>query len=427
MIDWAAMKVARPNRLYPIALWIDRWIGTVLCALLLGVRRVLRPRRPPLATEEVSRILLLKMWGMGSIVLATPLLGRLRARYPGARIDFVTLRENTAILDRVPGVDRVFGIDLGRGILRFLVGTCATLWRIRRQRYDLLLDLEFFTRFSAIFSLLAGPRRSHGFSAKGKWRGQLHDVQVPFNAYHHVTANFLALASGDPMEPVDEEHVHGTRALPPLQTDDATWQACRSELAGDDAWRDDLPIVVVNPNAGDMALERRWPREQVAELTTRLAGTGRVNVVLTGSRAERAYVESVVDACGADTQVVNAAGRIDLSGLVALLAQSAVVVTNDSGPLHIAAAAGAPTVALFGPETPTLYGPLRSRPGQRHVVHHLRLACSPCMFVHDNKVLSCWFAQAKCMTGISPDAVLASVEALLDEAAAAPQLRVVDT
>ena len=71
-------------------------------------------------------------------------------------------------------------------------------------------------------------------------------------------------------------------------------------------------------------------------------------------------------------------------------------------------------VALFGPETPTLYAPLRTDRAQRHVVHYKRLACSPCMFVHDNKVLSCWFAQAKCMTGITPGEVLASVEALLD-------------
>jgi ADP-heptose:LPS heptosyltransferase len=84
--------------------------------------------------------------------------------------------------------------------------------------------------------------------------------------------------------------------------------------------------------------------------------------------------------------------------------------------MHIAAATGAPTVALFGPETPTLYAPLRADGTQRHIVHYRRLACSPCMFVHDNKVLSCWFAQAKCMTGITPAEVLASVEELLDRA-----------
>ena len=96
--------------------------------------------------------------------------------------------------------------------------------------------------------------------------------------------------------------------------------------------------------------------------------------------------------------------------------------------MHLAAAAGTSTVSLFGPETPTLYAPLRSRPAQRHAVHYLRLACSPCMFVHDNKVLSCWFAQARCMTGIRPADVLASVEDLLaGDAGGAARLRVVDS
>jgi len=113
------------------------------------------------------------------------------------------------------------------------------------------------------------------------------------------------------------------------------------------------------------------------------------------------------------------------------LSRAAVVVSNDSGPLHLAAAAGASTAALFGPETPVLYGPLRSRAGQTHSVHYLALACSPCMFVHDNKVLSCWFAQARCMTGIRPVDVLASIERGLAEAAggraAKVPLRVIDS
>ena len=188
--------------------------------------------------------------------------------------------------------------------------------------------------------------------------------------------------------------------------------------------------MVVNPNAGDMALERRWPVERVAELLQHLAARRPVNVVVIGSRGERAHVDEVLRASGSGGRLVNFAGRSTLEELVALLAHAAAVVTNDSGPMHLACASGASVVALFGPETPTLYGPLRSREGQRHAVHYLRLGCSPCMFVHDNKVLSCWFSQARCMAGIAAGDVLASVEALLDgeEARQAPPgLRIVDS
>jgi len=429
VVECAVVRVARPNRRYQTALWIDRRVGPLLCALFVGWRRLFRAPAPLPPPENVKKILVLKLWGMGSIVLASPLLERLRERHPQARIDFVSLRENAQILSLLPQVDGRIALELGSGIPTFFVATLRTLLALRRERYDLLYDLEFFTRFSAIFSSLVHARRTHGFSSKSHWRGRLHDVQVPFNAYHHVALNFLTLLRDDPMDPIDTTPIEGDTALPPLRAPEGAWEACCERLGADPAWRASAPIVVVNPNAGDMALERRWPAERVAELLVHLAARRELNLVAIGAPAEREYVESVIRAARLEARVVNAAGRIDIPQLVALFSHAAVVVSNDSGPLHLAAAAGASTASLFGPETPVLYGPLRSRPGQRHSVHYLALACSPCMFVHDNKVLSCWFAQARCMTGIRPAEVLASVEGLLagGTGTAKVSLRVIDS
>ncbi len=430
MVESPVVADPRPSRRrFEIALWIDRRVGPLLCAILLGVKRLFGRRRAAPPPEEVRKILLLKMWGMGSIVLALPLLEKLRERHPDAKIHFVSLRENEAILKLLPGVDRSISIELGHGTLRFLLYTLHAIWQIRRERYDLLLDLEFFTRFSAVFSYLARPARSHGFSAKGNWRGKLHDVEVPFNAYNHVALNFLTLMSGDSMRSVDTDAFVRSRPLPRLRPPDGAWERCQRRLAEDPTWREGAPIVVVNPNSGDMALERRWPIERAAELLRHLAAQQRANLVLIGGDADREHVAQVLRESGVGASVVNFAGRSDIAELVALFANAAVVVTNDSGPMHIAAAAGASIVALFGPETPTLYGPLRSAAEQRHVVHYLGLACSPCMFVHDNKVLSCWFSQARCMSGIAASEVLASVDALLagEQQAGGPSLRVVDS
>jgi len=406
---------SRPgNSRFQKALWIDKWVGPALCTALVVLKRTLRRRALPLS-ETPDKVLVLKLWGMGSIVLATPLLRELRRRYPGARIVFVTLAENTAILRCLPMVDESITIDLAQGIPRFLGQTLAALRRIRRERYDLLLDLEFFTRFSAIFAFLAGPRCSYGFSSKGSMRGQLHDIEVPFNTYHHVTLNFLSLLNGKPVEPLPDFDVDGPEALPPIAADEADTAALAEVLGAQPGWREDRPVVAVNPNTGDMALERRWPEERMLEFLQRLCAATDVNVVLTGSPGERAFVTGLVEASGLGDRVINLAGEIGIGELVALFQRSDVVVTNDSGPLHIAAAAGASVVGLFGPETPTLYGPLRSRREQHHSVHYRRMACSPCMFVHDNKVLSCWFSQALCMRGIAAEEVLASVKERLAE------------
>jgi len=401
------MRPARPNRRFQAALAVDMFLGPVLCTMLVGLRPLLRRRSEP--DGPVRKILVVKMWGLGSLVLVSPLFERIQARHPGARIDFVTLKENQAILDLYPQIERRWLPDLRTGVAGFLLQTLTLLRRIRRERYDLLLDLEFFTRFTAIFSLLAGARRTHGYHAKGSGRGQLHDVQVPFNVYKHVTANFLALLRGRPLEEVLPFDPEAPDNLPPLSLPEKPWQRCHEVLEADPAWQEGRPAIVVNPNAGDMALERRWPIEQVVTLVDALAERGDLNLVLSGSPAERTYVESLVARLARPARVVNLAGQVGLHEFIALLQHARVLVTNDSGPLHLAAAAGTSTVALFGPETPTLYQPLRARPEQRHRVHYLGLPCSPCMFVHNNKVIDCWFAKARCMSGIQPQAVYADV------------------
>jgi ADP-heptose:LPS heptosyltransferase len=319
------VRVARPNRRYQAALWIDMRIGPLVCALLVGWRRLFRTPGPLPPPESVKKILVLKPWGMGSIVLATPLLARLRERHPQARIDFVSLRENDPLLTLLPEIDRRIALELGGGIPSFFLGTFRLLRELRRERYDLLYDLEFFTRFSAIFSSLVRARRTHGFSSKSHWRGRLHDVQVPFNYYHHVALNFLALLSDDPMAPIDPAPIESDWALPPLRAPEGVWEECCERLAADPAWRAAAPIVVVNPNAGDMALERRWPAEKVAELLVHLAARRELNLVAIGAPAEREYVDSVIRAARLETRVVNAAGRIDIPQLVALFEHAAVV------------------------------------------------------------------------------------------------------
>lgn len=421
------MRPARPNRRYQVALAVDRFAGALLCALLLALRPLLRRRDPGSGDARVEKILIVKMWGIGSIVLASPLFDEIRRVHPGARIDFMTLEENQPILGLYPQVDRPLLLDLSAGIASFLLQTGRVLWRIRRERYDLLLDLEFFTRFTAAFSLLAGARRSHGFSAKGSFRGRLHDVEIPFNAYKHVTANFLALLRGLPFERPLDVDVDAPGRLPRLEPDPAHWQRCRSELVAEPAFREDRPTVVVNPNAGDMALERRWPAEQTVDLLDALAADGRCNVVVSGSPGEKDYVDSLLASCRLADRIVNLAGRVTLAEFTALLGRARVLVSNDSGPLHLGAAAGVSTVALFGPETPVLYGPLRSSERQQHAVHYRGLPCSPCMFVHNNKVVDCWFAHAKCMSGISPQAVFRDAIRLMQgEPMARGSLRVVE-
>ncbi len=121
--------VRRSGRLR-IALWIDKWLGPLICRVLVVFKWLRRDAGPLPLAEDVRKVLVLKLWGMGSLVLASPLLVELRALYPNARIDFVTLQENADILEFLPEVGQTLTVDFRGGIARFFAQTAKAVWGI---------------------------------------------------------------------------------------------------------------------------------------------------------------------------------------------------------------------------------------------------------------------------------------------------------
>jgi lipopolysaccharide heptosyltransferase II len=384
---------------------IDRRVGRALCALLSAVS----PARvkPMPAPESVREIALVKFWGMGSIVLMTPAVALLRAKYPGARLTFVTQAANAELLKLVEGVDRVLALDLGSGPLAF----ARSLWQLvknaRAQHFDLWLDCEFLTRFSALLTGVSGAKVRAGFHAPEIDRGRLHHVLLPFNSQWHMIDNFCVVASGDVSAPP-------VAALRPLQRFQASAEASRT--LGDKLAQRGLgvgePFLVLNPNAGELALERRWSVENFAALADSLASCWEGKFVVVGAGAERAYVASMLKLVGARERIIDLSGQTSLAELVALFDQARVLVSNDTGPLHLACAVGTPTVAIFGPESPLLFGPR----GARHQVVYQGLACSPCLNVYNGRSVSCRYAVTHCVADLSVSTVLAATLAQLERA-----------
>jgi ADP-heptose:LPS heptosyltransferase len=389
----------------------DKLLGLLACAALQPLR-LLRPRSR--RASEPLAVLLVKFWGIGSLELLTPAVAVLRRDLPRAKLVLLTLEQNAEFARGLGVFDEVLTLDVrapnGPGgwwtLLRRILAIVRTL---RRERFDRVYDFEFFTRFSALVSLAAGAARSVGFAAPGVWRGGFHSETIQFNRYWHVARNFRALAGGECGEDVD--------ALTPFPVRGAEAAALERRLA-----RAGVPtgrsLAVLNPNAGSLALERRWPPASFAALARRLAVEDGTPVVLIGSSEEREYVAGIARAVGAVPRglLVDFSGELSIGELSALLARAGVHVTNDSGPMHLGAALGAPTVGLFGPETPVMYGPI----GRRSIALWRPPPCSPCINVHDNKVLNCVRGVPECLTNIPVDLVLAEArERLRDEVLAA--------
>jgi ADP-heptose:LPS heptosyltransferase len=184
------------------------------------------------------------------------------------------------------------------------------------------------------------------------------------------------------------------------------------ELADARALVDELvgtsgPLVLLNPNAGDLVPLRRWPEERYVELAQRLlAARPDLRVLVTGAPDEAEAAQHVAARVGSD-RCASAAGRTTLRGLLALYHQAEVLVTNDSGPAHYATLTPIEVVALFGPESPEVFGPV----GRRAHALSARLVCSPCVNAFNDRRSPC--ADNLCMQRIEVDEVLATIEDLL--------------
>jgi lipopolysaccharide heptosyltransferase II len=349
-----------------IAKWLDEYLGRALIAL---VRRLPFDRRGTIEPTATQRILVIKFWGMGSIILLEPALRRLRERYPSARIDFLTLTQNRELFALLPRVNRVYVLDFHRPA-RFILATLQLIWRLRRQRYDLIFDAEFFANFSALLARLAAPRTLIGFSRQRGRKRALLDVAVPFHDEEHAAQIFLRLIFAD-------SNFDGLPSLNKI--------APRLRLAAPARTRIGEPYVVMNVNASPLALERRWPKENFAQLARWLLRRYEVKLVLIGNRDEKDYTQQVAEQIAQPARVNNLAGALSLRELAELLHSAALFISNDSGPLHLAAALQKPVVGFYGPETPKRFGPLC----ERGLVFYLGLPCSPCMSVDNAKTVNC--------------------------------------
>ncbi|HZB48155.1 MAG TPA: glycosyltransferase family 9 protein [Mycobacteriales bacterium] len=302
----------------------------------------------------VARIAVLRANAVGDFLAALPALEALRAAYPGAEIVLLGADWHADFLAGRPGpVDRVVPVPPSRGVREPADGEAedpAALAdffdRMRAERFDLALQLHGGGRFSNPFVRRLGARCTAGLSTAD---AEPLDRTVRYVFYQPEIVRFLEVVALVGAVPTVLEPRVALRGRDHAEADAA--------LAAGDA-----PVVALHPGARDG--RRRWPAEHFAAVGDGLAGRG-ARVVVTGSAAERAVVAAVRDRMRHPATPL--AGTLSLGGLAALYARCAVVVSNDTGPRHLAAAVGAPTVAVYWCGTLVNYGPLTRSRQRAHV------------------------------------------------------------
>lgn len=346
------------------------------------------------------RILLLRLERIGDLVMVLEAIAWLRARLPEAEIDLAVGGWNAPLAALVPRLDRVERLDVpwlareGTGASwRTLV---STAWSWRARRYDLVVNFEPDIR-SNFLAWLAGGRRRAGYSSGGG--GAFLTEAIAYQPNRHVTWNAGELAA----HAIDSDGAADDRRRGPMLEVTAPDRDLAARLL-DDCQR---PLVGVHVNGGRPI--KQWPSDRFGELARRLIDRQGATIVLTGTAGDRELLDSI-KAGLAPARVVDASGAVDLSALAALIERMDLLITGDTGPMHLAHAVDVPTVSIFGPSDPVRYAP----PGDRHRVVRVDLPCSPCNRIR-RPPERCTGHTPNCLAGVS----VAQVYAAASEALAA--------
>jgi 3-deoxy-D-manno-octulosonic-acid transferase/heptosyltransferase-1 len=313
-------------------------------------------------------ILIVKLSAIGDVVHSLPVLEALRNAYPGARIDWVVEEAAADILQGHPALDNVIVSprkSVARAAATGRVTGCVRdaarfIGRLRSVRYDLVLDLQGLFKSGILVGLARGSRKV-GMNDSREGAGFfLNEPALPVDRDIHAIDRYLSVAAR-------------------LGCDASAWQGALPVTEGDreragrlleEAGIGEGPFIAVNPVAKWET--KLWIPGRFSRLCDRIAQELGCGIVFTGGGSDAAYVEEIV----ADMTLpgANLAGRTGLRDLACIYERAALLVTTDTGPMHIAAAMKCPVVALFGPTSPARTGPY----GNGHRVVRSGAACSPC-------------------------------------------------
>ena len=370
------------------------------------LRRRVRAQAP-------RRILLLRLERIGDLLMTLAAIRVVRQLAPDAEIDLVVGGWNEALAGLIPGITRVEALDLpwvARGTpgasLRSAAARAAS-WRSRR--YDLAINFEGDIRSHALMSL-SGAARRVGFAHAGG--GPLLTDVVVHDPGRHVADNGLALvecafglARGSLPRPSSPEGARLSRLPVPEAARGAAHVMVRQRSPS--AAVADAPWLAVHAPAG--RLVKQWPVERFAEAAIALARQAGATVLLTGASGDEAMVTDLARRLSAaGVPIVSLQGRLDLVLLAAALERCLLLLTGDTGPMHLAAAVGTPVLAVFGPSMPWRYGPLV----EPHRVVRVDLPCSPCNRIRLPPA-RCQGHAPDCLAGVDAAAVIAAGRSLL--------------
>jgi lipopolysaccharide heptosyltransferase II len=336
-----------------------------------------------------KRILVVNVNWVGDVIFSTPFIKAVREAYPDAYIACLIHPRCKEMLEDNPRLDELIAYD-EEGEHAGLLGKARLVMELRKKRFDTAFILHrSFTK--ALLTRLAGIEERIGYATKNRAFVLTKAVEIPDEDIHKVEY-FLGLARAAGIAPKDNSYE--------FFVGDKEKKAVREFLAKSGISENDRLVVICPGGNWD---PKRWPKDKFAKLSDLLIERFGVKVVIAGAKKDINLAADIKKRM--NNPAVIACGTTTLKELGALLGRAALVIANDTGPMHMAVAVGAKTIALFGPTSPKLTGPYGK--GEYEVISRYEKCDIPCYDV------AC--KDYKCMNSIKVEEVLEASDQMLKE------------
>ena len=347
--------------------FLDRYVGIPIgillfiisscCTLLVKcVKLQYRRTKNKGQSTPPKRILFIQLSALGDTILAIPTVRAFRQIFPETEISFLASPTNLSYLEHCPYIDNR---------ILFNNPSVKLIHRLRRERFDYIIDLEHWSRFSVLLAFLIGAPRIIGFSAADQYRHYLFTDTIPHVPGKHEVLNFMNILHQFSYE------IKDTSLEVWIGDSELEWWGNVYKQEGFDQ---DQPIVVIHPEAGRRGEpRRRWIHGNYIELVDILTEKYDVQVVLTGAPDEVRLSQKITEHTTCKT--INLTGKTDVNQLATLFTKADLVISGNCGPMHLAAATGTPVIAIHGPTNSEQWGPW----GDNTICIEATLPCSPCL------------------------------------------------
>lgn len=363
---------------------LDRFAGIPLILLLFPFKRLFRQ-----ASADYRRILIVKLTLLGDTILLIPTLRAIRERFPQAKICIILSEVNAEVLSHCPYVDEQIIVPLAKLLNPFyLLGLIRT---IERKDFDLTIDFEQWFRVSALISFLSKARERIGFKTPKQYRHYLFTKTALHRRDLHELESFLDVAWLLDIE-TDDKHLE-------LWPQEENFKEAKNYLKSLGVASD---FMILHVEVTATGRQRQWPIEKFAELGKIIRERYNLKILISSTVNGSLEAEELNSLLGKQAGLLTG---IRLLTLFVIAGQSRLVVTNNTGFMHLAASAGTAVIGLHGPTSPLKWGPR----GNKAIAIKSSLSCSPCLYLGFE--YGC--KTNKCMQEIQVDEVLMQVEKIL--------------